>query len=109
MGSDDLVFIEPPLSPIVHLTTAFALDMSNKDAPLPEGDKKHDNSQKVGPPLSKFGFYSKAVASEFDISDEDISFVERYDGDPIEPVTSEGLLKEDEIQCEYDSNEADGW
>ena len=104
-----MIFIEPPLSSIVHLTTAFALDMSNKDAPLPEVDKKHDNSQKVGPPLSKFGFYSKAVASEFDISDEDISFVERYDGDPIEPVTSEGLLKEDEIQCEYDSNEADGW
>ena len=59
--------------------------MSHKDAPLPEGKEKHDNSQKIGATLSKFGFYSKVVASEFDITDEELKFVERYDGDPIEP------------------------
>ena len=77
--------------------------MSHKDAPLPEGKEKHDNSQKIGATLSKFGFYSKAVASEFDITDEELKFVERYDGDPIEPLTSECQLKQNQIQSEYNS------
>ena len=51
-----------------------------------QAKKIHDNTQKISPTLDKFGFYSKRDASEYVITDEEVQFVHRYKGDPIEPV-----------------------